>query len=133
MRKTSLVLSCDASLCSLFWTIGSSKCRSISCKHRLKLEFKWALCEEKHFRRLIEDVTDLVTNLVDLFPAAQSSQQELCKLEVQELGTEESLPILNSVAYLAKFRNLRSYFKLNKHPHYLILNLAKYLVNRLFT
>jgi hypothetical protein len=64
----------------------------------LRQKAKWALYEEKHFRRLIEDVTDLVNDLVDLFPAAQASQRALCEIEVSELGTEESLPVLKEIA-----------------------------------
>jgi hypothetical protein len=78
------------------------KMRELSIKRQnrtpLRQKAKWALYEEKHFKRLIEDVTDLVNDLVELFPAAQSSQQELCELEVLELGTSESLPILKDIA-----------------------------------
>lgn len=65
---------------------------------QLRQKVKWAQYEEKHFRRLIEDVVGLINNLVELFPAAQTSQQELCELEVQELGTNEGLPILKDIA-----------------------------------
>lgn len=78
------------------------KMRELSVKRQnragLRQKAKWALYEEKHFRRLIEDVTDLVDDLVDLFPAAQASQQELCKIEVSELSTDENLPVLKDIA-----------------------------------
>ena len=64
----------------------------------LRQKAQWALYEEKHFRRLIEDVTDLVNDLVDLFPGAQASQRALCEIEVSELGTDESIPVLREIA-----------------------------------
>jgi SesB domain on fungal death-pathway protein len=45
-----------------------------------------------------EPVTDLVNDLVDLFPAAQASQRELCEIEVSEISTDESLPVLKDIA-----------------------------------
>lgn len=53
--------------------------------------------EEKSFKRLIEDVTDLVSDLVELFPATQALQQKLGETEVSEIGTNESLPILKDI------------------------------------
>ena len=46
----------------------------------------------------MEDITGLVDDLVELFPAAQASQKELCKAEVAEMDTDGSLPILRTVA-----------------------------------
>lgn len=51
----------------------------------LRQKAKWALCEEKHFSWLIEDVTGLVNDLVDLFPAAEATQRQLCDVEVSEI------------------------------------------------
>jgi hypothetical protein len=59
---------------------------------------KWALFEEKHFARLIEDITGLVNDLVELFPAARATQRELCEIEVSEMATDENIPILKDVA-----------------------------------
>ena len=71
--------------------------RELSLIHQsrtgLREKVKWALYEEKQFRRLIEDITDLVDKLVELFPAAEASQRRLCEVEVSEIGTE-SLPVL---------------------------------------
>lgn len=58
---------------------------------------KWALYEEKQFKRLIEDITELVNALVELFPAAQATQKQLCEIEVQTIGTAQSLPVLKEV------------------------------------
>ena len=59
---------------------------------------KWALYQEKHFRRLIEDITELVDSLVELFPAMQQSQRELCDKEVSAIGDGESMSILKEIA-----------------------------------
>ena len=77
------------------------KMRDLSIKRQnrtaLRQKVKWALYEEKHFRRLIEDVIDLVNGLVETFPAAQQEQRELCEVEVSEIGTSDSLPILKEI------------------------------------
>lgn len=64
----------------------------------LRHEARWALYGEKSLRRLIEDVTDLVNDLIELFPAAHASQRELCEIEVSEPGTDENLPVLTDIA-----------------------------------
>ncbi|KAI4264574.1 MAG: hypothetical protein L6R42_000325, partial [Xanthoria sp. 1 TBL-2021] len=62
-----------------------NKMRDLSIKRqnqtRLRQKAKWALYEEKHFKRLIEDITSLVNDLIKLFPTAQESQKQLCKTE----------------------------------------------------
>ena len=78
------------------------KMRELAIKRQnqtsLKKKAKWALYEEKHFSRLIEDVTELVNSLVTLFPAAQPAQRNLCDIEVSEMDFEGSLPVLKEVA-----------------------------------
>lgn len=59
---------------------------------------KWALYEEKNFRRLIEDVTERVNALVELFPASEAHQQQLCKSEVSILGASEGVSVLREIA-----------------------------------
>ena len=59
---------------------------------------KWALYQEKYFRRLIEDINELVDNLVELFPAVQQHQRELCDTEVSAIGDGEGLSILKEIA-----------------------------------
>jgi hypothetical protein len=74
------------------------KMRELAIKRQnrtgLRQKAKWAPYEEKHFRRLIEDVTKLVTGLTELFPAAQSSQRALCETVIQGGTTngEDALP-----------------------------------------
>ena len=78
------------------------KMRDLSIKRQngtaLRQKVKWALYEEKHFKRLIEDIIDLVNDLVEVFPAAEQVQRELCEVEASEIGTSESLAILKSIA-----------------------------------
>ena len=63
----------------------------------LRQKAKWALYEEKHFKRLIEDITNLVDDLIELFPAAQASQKKLCTAEVVEMSANGNLPMLGTV------------------------------------
>ena len=78
------------------------KMRDLSIKRQnrtaLRRKMKWALYEEKHFKRLIEDVIDSVNDLVEMFPAAQQEQRELYEVEASEIGTSESLLVLKSIA-----------------------------------
>ena len=46
---------------------------------------RWALHDEKKFNRLAEDQTDLITKLVDLFPATSEQQMQLVKRDAQQL------------------------------------------------
>ncbi|KAF3029617.1 hypothetical protein E8E12_000606 [Didymella heteroderae] len=59
---------------------------------------KWALYQEKQFRRLIEDITELVDSLVELFPATQQTQRELCDREVSAIGESEGIAVLKEIA-----------------------------------
>jgi len=59
---------------------------------------KWALYQEKQFRRLIEDITELVDSLVELFPATQQTQRELCDREVSAIGEGEGISVLKEIA-----------------------------------
>jgi hypothetical protein len=56
------------------------------------------LYQEKHFRRLIEDITELVDSLIELFPATQQSQRELCDREVSAIGDGEGMSVLKGIA-----------------------------------
>ncbi|KAH0541568.1 hypothetical protein FGG08_003980 [Glutinoglossum americanum] len=57
----------------------------------------WALYDQKQFSRLIEDVSQLVSNLVELFPATER-QQQLCLSETKEMGGEADLQVLKDAA-----------------------------------
>lgn len=59
---------------------------------------KWALYQEKQFRRLIEDITELVNNLDGLFPATQQSQRDLCDIELSAIGEGEGISALREIA-----------------------------------
>ncbi|KAL4860369.1 hypothetical protein BDV12DRAFT_205149 [Aspergillus spectabilis] len=60
---------------------------------------EWTMYDEKDFSRLIEDISELVDNLVDLFPGIQEEQRKLCEHEVYELNTNKDiLPLLKDVA-----------------------------------
>ncbi|EED16285.1 conserved hypothetical protein [Talaromyces stipitatus ATCC 10500] len=58
------------------------------------------LYEEKNFTRLIEDISDSVDDLVNLFPAVQETQQKLCEEEVDEINNkaENALSLLKEAA-----------------------------------
>ncbi|KAF2807494.1 uncharacterized protein BDZ99DRAFT_465355 [Mytilinidion resinicola] len=73
---------------------------SIDRQNRTSLvgKAKWALYEEKRFRRLLEDVIELVGNLVELFPASQALQQRLCQKEVAAIGTNGGISMLQEIA-----------------------------------
>lgn len=78
-----------------------NKMRDLAIKRQnqtgLRQKAKWALYEEKHFKRLIEDITSLVDSLVELFPAAQAPQEKLCTAEVAEMSAEGNLPMLEAI------------------------------------
>ena len=59
---------------------------------------KWALYQEKHFHRLIEDITEHVDSLVELFPATQQAQRELCDTEASAFGENEAISVLKEIA-----------------------------------
>lgn len=67
---------------------------------KLELELsEWTLYEEKKFSRLIEDISELVDSLIDLFPGIQEEQRRLCEEEVSEMNTNKGmLSLLKDVA-----------------------------------
>lgn len=56
----------------------------------------WALYRKTSFEWLIEETSELIHNLVGLFPSTIEMQKQLCKEEIQDLDTE-SLRLLNEV------------------------------------
>ena len=48
---------------------------------------------------MIEDVTGFISQLVNLFPAAQDDQRALCKLEVAVFPNTQDLALLNDIAH----------------------------------
>ena len=79
-----------------------NKMRELAIKRQKRSSFAqkaaWALYEEKHFNRLIEDVTTLVDGLVELFPATRERLQQLSLEEAQEMEEEPSLGVLEEAA-----------------------------------
>lgn len=64
----------------------------------LRQKARWALYEEKHIKQLIKDVTELVSGLTDLFPAAKMSQEALCEAEVRGFPTESLAVLKDAIA-----------------------------------
>ncbi|MCJ1274919.1 hypothetical protein MMC21_002717 [Puttea exsequens] len=79
-----------------------NKMRQLSVERQnrtgLRQKAKWALYEEKSYRRLIEDITELIDGLIELFPACQEVQQRLCDNEVSTIGVSKGLPVLREIA-----------------------------------
>ncbi|KAJ5870780.1 hypothetical protein N7455_005721 [Penicillium solitum] len=68
-------------------------------KSELEQDQLTIMYEEKNFIRLIEDISELVGGLADLFPGIQEEQRKLCEEEVSGLNTNEAvLPLLKEVA-----------------------------------
>jgi hypothetical protein len=63
---------------------------------KLRQKVKWALYEETQFKKLIEDIVGLVSNLQNVFPAAKQQQLKLCEAEVSEIGAD-SLSVLREI------------------------------------
>lgn len=59
---------------------------------------KWALYERKSFDRLLQDLQEHITDLVELWPGTKKQQQELCQEEANELSKEESVSQLVEIA-----------------------------------
>ncbi|THV95497.1 hypothetical protein D6D27_03201 [Aureobasidium pullulans] len=55
----------------------------------------WALYRKNDLENLVEDITDLTAQLVNLFPATKQRQQELSTAELNALGDERLLFIKN--------------------------------------
>jgi hypothetical protein len=64
----------------------------------IRQKAKWALYQEKQFRRLIEDITELVEDLDVLFPAVQHFQRDLCDIEVSTIGEGQGMSVLREIA-----------------------------------
>jgi hypothetical protein len=72
------------------------------CDQHLKLKpgtrdrLSWALYGKGSFENLVENISMLTTNLVELFPSEVDTQKELCQLEIKDLDPD-SLTLLNEV------------------------------------
>ncbi|CAN9321885.1 unnamed protein product [Alternaria alternata] len=78
-----------------------AKMRALAIKRQnntpLRQKVQWALYEEKSFKELIKDVTDLVDGLVRLFPAVREEQRRLCRAEASAIGSKDCLSALEQV------------------------------------
>ena len=61
----------------------------------LSQKISWALYRKRDIEGLIEDLTDLVSALVDLVPAER--QQELCSAELATMSTDQELLTLDDI------------------------------------
>lgn len=65
------------------------KMKSISFKRNptnsKRKKTKWAVYSESHMKELVEKVSSLTTELVELFPAAKAAQAKLCDVEIFDL------------------------------------------------
>ncbi|KAF3067070.1 Heterokaryon incompatibility protein s [Daldinia childiae] len=74
------------------------KMKSLALKRQRRTSFaqkaSWALCEEKYFKRLIEDLEPLVKDLVEMFPVVKEQQRQLSIEEARELQGERGINAL---------------------------------------
>lgn len=78
-----------------------TKIRDLAIRYQKRTNVRkkatWALYHEKYFNRLIEDITQFVNHLDELFPATQEHQQQL-QMEVSELSNEPDFASLGEAA-----------------------------------
>lgn len=86
----------DAAASSLHQKMVTLSIKRFTPKTILK-KAKWALHKEKYLNRLIQDITELVTGLVELFPAAEPEQWRLCDEEGTELGSDPHVTLINDM------------------------------------
>ena len=74
------------------------RCSNLQRQTTRRQKLQWALFDNKHFARMVDDVQSLVDDLVKLFPPDKSKEQELCEQEANALRDEPALPRLRDVA-----------------------------------
>ncbi|GAB7336901.1 hypothetical protein MBLNU13_g01180t1 [Cladosporium sp. NU13] len=76
--------------------------RNMSLKRKSKNSFlqkaSWALYRADAFKDLLSDVADEVRNLEELFPAAETTRQQLVNKEVDSLSTSAQLVLVKEAA-----------------------------------
>lgn len=55
---------------------------------------KWALYKEKHLNRLIQDATELVNGLIELFPAARPEKSLLYEEDGAQLASDQNVSLI---------------------------------------
>jgi hypothetical protein len=73
-----------------------STLRRTRIKPRKRDRIAWALYRKSAFENLIDTISDLTSNLIELFPATRLTQQNLCKDEVKGLDGK-ALALLDQV------------------------------------
>lgn len=76
-------------------------CHGRQNRTSLREKAKWALYKEEHVRKLIAEVTDLVKDLTELFPASKAAQQQICQDDARNIlktVPSDSLAVLSNVA-----------------------------------
>jgi Prion-inhibition and propagation len=63
----------------------------------LSQKMSWALHRKRDLNNLIEDLTELVSLLVELAP--MKPQQELCRTELAEIDTDQNVAVLDDVLH----------------------------------
>lgn len=58
----------------------------------------WAIYRKKHFDRMVEDITEFVNSLIDLFPTALPTQQSLAISEADGIQNTDDLRLLQEVS-----------------------------------
>lgn len=78
------------------------KMRDLALRRQRRSGFRqktaWVLFEKKPFDRLISDVTELVEQLIQLFPATQPRQRELVVEEIREIEAQPALTEVKTAA-----------------------------------
>jgi hypothetical protein len=78
-----------------------SKMRKLCIKRQngttLRHKLKWALYEQKHFEKLLEDIMDLVNALPEMFPATKQKQFQLCETEISGFIRDELSVLIDIV------------------------------------
>lgn len=64
---------------------------------RILTKTKWSLYHDKDLRRLIEDINDHVSGLVEIFPAASQKYNQQCLEQSRELSGEQHLAALEPI------------------------------------
>ncbi|KAK9422069.1 putative Prion-inhibition and propagation-domain-containing protein [Seiridium unicorne] len=58
----------------------------------------WALYDEKNFRKMINQITEFISALENLFPVKESVRRTLVEIEIEEVDDEPSLTTLQNAA-----------------------------------
>lgn len=118
-------------------TTLSDQMRSPSLKRQdktsLSRKTKWALYEEKQLKAVTKDVTELVKDLEELFPAPESLRRQLCEKNVPELSIPRTAPLLKDMAVATDDKMMEEVLKKFKRSQQVHNNTANFGPNNLCT